>query len=59
MLDVTDSSFRHVPGIEQRLAQRQAEMDASLQSIARVPSRVQAAAHHAFAPDAQVMQRAP
>lgn len=59
MLDVTDRSFRHVPGIEQRLAQRQAEMDASLESIARVPSRIQAAVHHVYAPEDEVMQRAP
>ena len=59
MLDVTDRSFRHVPGIEQRLAQRQAEMDASLEAIARVPSRVQMAMHRVYAPEDQVMQRAP
>lgn len=59
MLDVTDRSFRHVPGIEQRLAERQAEMDASLESVARVPSRIQMAAVHASVPVAQAMLRSP
>ena len=57
VLDVTDRSFRHVPGIEQRLAQRQAEMDASLESIARVPSRVQMAMQHVTVPQDQLMHR--
>lgn len=52
MLDVTERSFRHVPGIERRLSERQAEMDASLENVARVPSRVQMAV-----PAAQVMHR--
>ena len=52
MLDVTDRSFRHVPGIERRLSERQAEIDASLESVARVPSRLQMAI-----PAAQIMHR--
>ena len=47
------------PGIEQQLAQRQAEMDASLESIARVPSRQQVATLDASLPVQQCMQRMP